>query len=486
MMNAPTNNEREVDSTERMSEHEALMWNIEKDPWLNPSGGAMVVFDGPIDVDKLHARMRVAVADLPRFYQRVQPGLGRLSTPAWVPDPEFEFDFHFQVVQLPSPGTERQLFDLAAQLYVEPLDRTRPLWRMVVVEGLESGQGALWSLVHHAISDGIGQLRIAEMFQDLEREVSMSPEIDLEAIVAEAAANHAKKESGGDLGSSFANTALDSVSHLVRRSFGTARRAVGEVAIWPADPARMTDAVGDATALVRSTIEQLSSSSGEGVVGAPLFHERSRHRRLEFVQVPLDEFKAASKAAGVTLNEAFVTVMADAVSRYHEARNAPFDTINATFVVSTRTDNLAGGNAFTPAGVQLPAEAMTLAERLEAAKDVIGAARESASRGGGITALSGALNLLPTSVVTRTARSQSAKIDFATSNLRGAPFPLYIGGAEMLHSVTMGPLAGTPVNATALSYINSFDTGLFIDPVAIKEPEAFRECVEASFKELLV
>jgi diacylglycerol O-acyltransferase / wax synthase len=476
---------REVDAADRMSEHEALMWNIEKDPWLNPSGAGMFVFDRPIDVDRLRARMRAAVADLPRFYQRVQPGFGRLSTPAWVPDPEFDFDFHFRVVRLPRPGTERQLLDFAAKLYMEPLDRTRPLWRMVIIEGLESGQGALWTIVHHAISDGIGQLRMAEMFQDLERDVDPTPEIDLEGLVAEKVAGFAQLEAGGDLGSSLATTAAHSVSHLLRRTVGTARRAAGEVAIWPADPARATEAIGDVATLVRTTAEQLSSGSGEGIVGAPLFHERSRHRHLETVRVPLDELKAASRAVGATINDSFVAVMADAVVRYHEERNAPFDIINVSFVISTRTDDLAGGNAFTPVAVQLPATSMPLVERLAATRDVVAEARESATRGGGITALSGVLNLLPTSVVTRTARAQAAKLDLATSNLRGAPIPLYIGGAEVQYSVTMGPLAGTPCNATALSYQNSFDIGLFIDPVAIKEPAAFRDCVEAVFAELL-
>lgn len=476
---------RELADTDRMSEHEALMWNLEKDPWLNPSGAALFVFDRPIDVDLLRARMRYSVARLPRFHQRVQPGFGRISTPAWVPDPEFDFDFHFRVVQLPTPGTERQLLDLAAKLYLEPLDRTRPLWRMVVIEGLETGQGALWSLMHHAISDGIGQLRIGEMFQDLERDVEPSPDVDLEQIVADAVAGHARKEAGGDLGASLVNTAAHSVSHVLRRSVGAARRAAGEVAIWPADPARVVETAGDATALVRTAAEQLTSGGGEGIVGAPLFRTRSRHRHLETVRVPLDALKNTSRAAGATINDAFVAVMVDATVRYHERRDAPFDTMNVSFVVSTRTDDKAGGNAFTPIAVSVPATAMPLAARLEATRAVVARARESASRGGGLTTLSGVLNLLPTSVITRTARSQAAKIDLATSNLRGAPVPLYIGGAEIQYSATMGPLAGTPCNATALSYRNSFDIGLFIDPVAIKEPEAFRTCVEEAFAELL-
>lgn len=483
---APENESaREVDMNERMTDHEALMWNVEKDPWLNPSGGAVFVFDQLIDVELLRSRMRFAASELPRLTQRVQPGLGRISTPAWVPDPEFDFNYHFRVLTLPASGTERQLLDLAGQLYVEPFDRTRPLWRMVVIEGLEGGRGALWTMMHHAISDGIGQLRMAEMFQDLERDVPKSPDIDLEGLVAERVAAFGAKEAGGDLGSSLAATAGHTASHLLRRSAGAARRAAGEVAIWPADPSRVSSAVGDATAVVKGTVDQLASGGGEGIVGAPLFRQRSRHRHLEHVSVPLQELKTAGKKLGFSINEAYVTGMSMAVSLYHEERDAPFDELTASFIVSTRTDAKAGGNSFTPVTVHLPGTAMTLAKRIAAVKPVLAEAREQGGRGGGFTALSGVINLLPTSVVTRTARSQSAKIDLATSNLRGAPFPLYIGGAKVVYSATMGPLAGTPCNATALSYCDQLDIGLFIDPVAIKEPEAFRECVEQAFAELL-
>ncbi len=475
---------REIDMADRMSEHEALMWNIEKDPWLNPSGGAMFVFDQPIDVDKLRARMRMAVTELPRFTQRVQPGLGRLSTPAWVPDPEFSFDSHFRVVTLPSPGTERQLLDLAAQLYTEPFDRTRPLWRMVVIEGLETGQGALWSLMHHAISDGIGQLRIAEMFQDLERDVPRSPDVDLEGLVAQNFAEFDKKEAGGDLGSSLAATTAASLGHVARRFAGTARRAAGEVAIWPADPSRVGEKVNELTSMVTETAGQLTHTVEDGE-GAPLWRNRSRHRHLESVTVPLDALKAASKAAGTTVNVAFVSAMSEAAVRYHADRDESFDTLNVSFVLSTRTDDKAGGNAFTPVLVHLPGEELDPTVRMAATAETLDDAREAAGRSGGYTALSGVVNLLPTSVVTRTARSQAAKVDLATSNLRGAPFPLYIGGAKVDHSVSFGPLAGTPCNATALSYCNNFDIGLFIDPVAIEDPAAFRQCVVDAFEALL-
>ncbi len=88
--------ERENDQSERMSEHEALMWNIEKDPWLNPSGSSVMILDKPIDMEQFHRQMRNGIAKTPRLYQRAVPGFGRLSTPAWVPDIEFNLDAHLR------------------------------------------------------------------------------------------------------------------------------------------------------------------------------------------------------------------------------------------------------------------------------------------------------------------------------------------------------------------------------------------------------
>ncbi|MDH3753927.1 MAG: hypothetical protein OEU32_08645, partial [Acidimicrobiia bacterium] len=316
---------RELGFSERMSEHEALMWNVEKDPWLNPSGAALVVFDKPIDVEEFRRRMRHAVSELPRLYQRVSPGFGRISTPAWAPDPEFELDFHFRTTTLPPPGTERQLFDLGARLYQEPFDRTRPLWRLVVIDGLESGEGALWMITHHAVSDGIGQLRMAEMYQDLSPDVPPAPEVDLEGIIAEAVAEHRLKEEGGDLATSLRSTVTRSASHLVRRQVGIARRVAGELVLWPADPKRIGDRAADITAAARGTIGPLAKSATESDTGSPLWRQRSRHRHLEHVRIPLDSLKAAAKRHDASVNDAFMAGMVEAAARYHAQRGVSVD-----------------------------------------------------------------------------------------------------------------------------------------------------------------
>ena len=477
--------EREMSFDDRMSDEESLMWNIEKDPWLNPSGAALAILEGSMDEDHFRRTMRSAVSRIPRLYERVVPGLGRVAPPAWVPDPEFDIAFHTRRLSLPKPGSERQLFDLAAQLYQEPLDRTRPLWRFVAIDGLEGGRSAIWSVVHHAVSDGIGQLRMAEMYQQVDPNEPAPDEVDLEQIVADAVESHHAKQMGGDLADGFPTTVVQSLGHLTRRQLGNARRLAGEVAIWPADPKRAREAVGGALGVATSTIGALTGAGNEVEGGSPLWKTRSRHRHLEHLSLPLDELKAASKRYGATINDVFLAGMTEGAVRYHADRGVEVDAYNTSFVISTRTDSAVGGNAFTPVPVQLPGAVVPLDERIADIHLRLAEKRESMSTGGGFGALAGIANWLPTTVLTSAARAAAGKIDFATSNLRGAPFALYISGARVLQIVTMGPVAGTACNATALSYENRFDIGLFIDPTAIDAPEDFRDAVESAFADIL-
>ena len=476
--------EHEFEASPRMTEHEALMWNIEKDPWLNASGTSLTLLDQPLDMTHLRRTLRAAIVRMPRLIERVVPGLGRLSTPAWAPDAEFDLDFHVREIDLSGAGDERGLFDLAARLYGEPLDRTRPLWRFVAIKGLADGRGALYSMVHHVISDGIGQMRMAEMYQQLTRYEPAPAEVDLEGFIAKAVASSKVKESGGDTDSSIAKTAADTAMHLARRQLGIARRLAGEVVLWPADPNRMRDKLAKLGETTAATVTQLAPSDDDESHGSPLWTNRSRHRRLEHVSVPVATLKAIGEPSGASVNDVFLAGLAEGAHRYHADRDTPVQSFNSSFVLSTRTDAKAGGNAFTPVPVRLSGGPISLDQRLALVQQATAAARERSERTGGFSGLSGIANLLPTSVVTRAARSQGKRIDFATSNLRGAPIELYSAGAKVLRIVVMGPVAGTGANITAMSYNGNFEIGLFIDPEAITEPTAFRDYVAAAFADM--
>ncbi|MEM9133203.1 MAG: wax ester/triacylglycerol synthase domain-containing protein [Actinomycetota bacterium] len=477
---------RDVDTSTRMTEHEALMWNVEKDPWLNPNGASLTVLDQPVDVERFRNQIRYGVTRMPRLYQRVVPGFGRLTPPTWAPDPEFDFDYHVREVSLPGPGSMRQLLDLAAQLYQEPLDRTRPLWRFVAISGVEGGRGAVYALTHHVIADGIGQLRMAELYQSISRDDPGPGPIDLDAFLAEVLAETAEPSDSDAVGQ-LVDAGRETAGHLFRRQAGIGRRLLGELMLWPADSDRMVEKLTDMGSTVASTAGLLTQdrSSDDDPSGSPLWRNRSRHRHLEHVQISLADLKAASKALGGSINDGFMVGLIEAAVRYHTERGVDVPAYNTSFVVSTRTDDAMGGNSFTPVPVQVDGSKVDFATRMADLQTVADEAREQSRRTGGISGLSGVINLLPTSVVTQTARRQAAGMDFATSNLRGAGFPLYCAGAHVEATVCMGPLAGTAVNATALSYDGRFDIGLFIDPVAIEDPDGYRRCVEESFADLL-
>ena len=460
------------------------MWNVEKDPWLNPSGGVIVVCDRPPDVEDFRRRIAHAVAEIPRLRERVVPGVGRLSPPSWAPDPEFELDNHLRHVALPAPGTLRQLYDLAARLMQDPFDRTRPLWLFVIIDGLEGGRGAMFAKLHHTIADGYAALRLAELYLTLERDAPPPPDVDLERVLRESVdEDRGASDSGGGLGGVGA-TAVGTARHLWRRQLGRARRAAGEIVLWGADPRRPVDLAARAVATIGQVRSQVDS--GGGVPGgSPLWRGRSRHRHLDVVRVPLDSMRGSAKVLGGSVNDAFVTGAVLGAVLYHERRETPLDALNISFVVSTRATGGADTNAFVPTRVQVPAGPMTVEERFAAIRARLAVGREGARTGGGMGSVAGLANLLPTSLVTGVARSQTASMDFATSNMRGAPVPTYVSGARILWTGTLGPVAGTAFNLTAMSYDGSFDMGLHVDPVAVGDCDDLRRCIETGFERLL-
>lgn len=481
MANKP---ERAMRFERKMSDAEALMWNIEKDPWLNPSGAIVTVLDREIDAEHLRRKVADAVLHVPRLRERVAPGFGRLAPPTWVPDPEFDLDYHLRRVRLPAPGTTRQLYDLVTRLYEDPYDRTRPLWAFVIIDGLEGGRGALFTKMHHTISDGIGAIRLAERYMDIERNAPVPDEIDLDQVVAQALAELEEDEqSTAGAARAVAESAASSFGHVLRRQAGIAQRAIGEAAIWTADPFRLQDVVTDAIDTVGSVVKQLGPSDGTGG-GSPLWTERSRHRHLESVRVPLEGIKSASKAMGASINDMFVAGAVAGAVAYHEKRATPVDALNISFVVSTRSDDAVGGNSFVPTPLQVSGQAMTAEERLDDVRTRMATKRDAVSSGGGLANLAGVANLLPTSMVTQMARTQAAKMDFATSNLRAAPFTVYIGGAKATDTVCLGPVAGTAANLTMMSYDGNLFIGILADPVAIEDPADFAHCLAEAYTDL--
>jgi len=151
--------------------------------------------------------------------------------------------------------------------------------------------------------------------------------------------------------------------------------------------------------------------------------------------------------------------------------------------ISTRTE-ASGANAFSLVRLLVPTGDMPIADRFSAIDAVAHEARDS-SAAASLDALAALASTLPTSVITRLARQQSQTVDFATSNVRGAPLPLFLAGAAILQNYPVGPLGGVAYNLTLLSYNHSLDMGVNIDTAAVTDPDLLRRCLERAFADLL-
>jgi WS/DGAT/MGAT family acyltransferase len=449
----------------RMSDSEGVMWRLEKDPYLTSNFATVSVLDRPPDFDRLRARMDRATAAIPRLRWRVQPAPVNLSAPTWVDDPDFELDPHLRRIALPRPGSLRQLLDLATLITLDPFERTRPLWQFTVIEGLRGGKAALVQKLHHSITDGEGGVQMALQYLDL------APDAPDPEPVAEVAADVV----GPPPAPTTAETVRDLVAGGLRLPLGIAR----QVKELLADPAAIPAATTAAIDTIRSTVAQLSDLDQ---ARSPLWQARSLRRRLETVRAPFSETKDAAKRLGGSLNTAFVTAAAEAASRYHIELGVPVEQLRASMAVSTRTE-ASGANAFSLVRMLVPTGEMSIAERFVAINEIATAAR-STGASTSLETISAIAGALPTSLITRLVRQQTQTTDFATSNVRGSPVPVYIAGAQLLENYPIGPLLGVAFNLTLLSYAGSLDMGLNVDAAAVADPERLAKLLDRAFVDL--
>jgi diacylglycerol O-acyltransferase len=151
--------------------------------------------------------------------------------------------------------------------------------------------------------------------------------------------------------------------------------------------------------------------------------------------------------------------------------------------ISTRTHD-SGANAYTLARLLVPTGDMPMAKRFALISEATGTAR-AGSATANLDTLATVAAALPLSLVTRLARQQSQTVDFATSNLRAAPFPVYVAGAKIAENYPIGPLGGVAFNLTLMSYDGSLDMGLHTDAAAVGQPDLLRRLMEGAFEEFL-
>jgi len=446
------------------------MWTVEKDPSLRSDFVNITILDRPPDPERLRAKVEHAIDDIPRLGERVVTPPLRLAPPEWQTDPTIDLDYHLRRMAVPAPGGQRELLDLAALVTSPPLDRSRPLWEFTLVEGLADGRAALLQRIHHTITDGVGGLRLSLSLVDLERD---SPPDDRSV--------HILRPTPSPVRTSPFDVIGDALRDTVRHDRDLVRSGLGELMHLVAHPETIPARAGEAVRLAASVRRQVVVTDPSR---SPAFAERSLGRRFEMFTIPLDRAQRAAKALGGTINDLYVTGVAGALGSYHDRLGCPVDELRMAMPVSTRDRADTSANRFAPSRTLVPVVPADPADRFRMVHGRLRAVRDEPALDA-TESLSAALAVLPTALLVTLTHNQAHTIDFATSNLRGSPVDLYVGGARIVASYPMGPRAGCALNMTLLSYCGDLNMGLNLDPTAVTDPAALLECLEESFAALL-
>jgi len=260
---------------------------------------------------------------------------------------------------------------------------------------------------------------------------------------------------------------------LARGGLGAARRLVRR-------PDRV---VADAVEYARS-FQRVAGPPP--VPGSPLLAARSLDWRFEAHAVPFSDLRAAAKAAGGSVNDAYIAALLGAFRRYHEAFGVEIDALALAMPVSLRgaAEAAKGGNDF--AGVRLagPVGERDVRRRIHRVGEASRAARhEPALNALGVIAP--VLGRLPGPVIARLGGSLTATNDLQASNFPGIAHPVYLAGARITHVYPFGPLPGCAAMITLVSHNGTACVGANLDPAAFTDPGLFAQCLHEGFAEVL-
>jgi WS/DGAT/MGAT family acyltransferase len=374
-----------------------------------------------------------------------------LADPVWIEDDDIDLDYHVRSVTLRRPGTMEQLHALVARLHSTLLDRSRPLWEMVVIEGLENGQVAFYSKAHHSGVDGKAGVELAKVLYDTSPEMREVPP--------------PRRRRGGE-GAGYQL----GVAELLQAAVSNSVRQYRKIAELVPTAVKALGAAGGA--LVSQRRPEGGRSLNLGLAPTTIFNDSiTNQRSFTTMSVPLDEIKELGRRVGGTVNTIVMAMCSEAVRKFLKARNVlPKESLIALVPVSLRgADDSSMNNQVSAIRVDLATDIADLGERFkaihessEAAKSVV---RELKPVLGVDVPVTGSPWFM-TSLASLYGRSKLARRlpaagNVLISNVPGPPVPLYMAGARMVHFYPVSiPYHGSALNITVQSYAGSLEWGL--------------------------
>ncbi len=439
--------------------HVSALWVL--DPSTSPT---------PFNFDKLRHLYADRLHLAPPFRRRLVEVPFDLNHPIWIEDPDFDLDWHIRHIAVPKPGTMVELCDLAAHLVAMPLDRSRPLWEVWLIDGLEDGHVGLLSKVHHAAIDGASGEELMVAILDL------SPQIE------------DKSEEGEPWQPDRVPSDTEMVGHALASLAQTPLRAIKTV--------RRTT---EAALRIRSENRQPDVVPPPSLFSAPhtSFNATlTAHRSLGTATLSLPDVKMVKNALGVKVNDVILALCAGSLRRYLDSRGEhPDGPLVAMVPISVRTDDQKGamGNQVASALTTLATDVDDPVERLVAIHEGMNQAKVQQDAIGADT-LQNWVEFAAPAVFNRAVRVYSRMkmadrhrplFNVTISNVPGPPFPLYVGGARLVAAYPIGPIFdGGGLNMTVMSYMDSLDFGLNACPDLLPDIDMIADGLHLSLEEL--
>jgi WS/DGAT/MGAT family acyltransferase len=403
----------------------------------------------------------------------------RLDHPYWVEDPDFDVAFHVRESDVEPPALAHAVADHVARILSTPLDRSRPLWELHLIRGLENGKVGLLHKFHHALADGVSGVEIMDVFVDA------SPEGDR---ISKPRGVRRPRNPPSRL--ELLARGLTSAPRQTARAIRSVPAALPNLADLPG-----ASAIPGVSMLQRLTSQAPASRELRGPPPRTRFNRKlSEERRFAYGGISLPTLKRIKTRAGVTFNDVVVTVCAGALRRWLlELDELPDQPLRALVPVSVRApeQRRAFGNQIGAIVVPLPTHEPDPRERLQKAHCALTAAkrRQRALPPGLLT---DAGNFLPPAIFVQASRMTaeiSARIappvNLIVSNIPGPSEPLYWHGARVdaYHPFTV-IMDGVGLNMTAMSYLDGVGFGMVSDRAHVTDLWPAMEGIQASLDEL--
>ncbi len=435
-------------SGERLSPLDASFLHVEDDV-SHMHIASVAIFEGPQPpFEDVVAMVRGKLPLVPRYRQVVKFVPLDLGRPVWVDDPHFNIEYHVRHTALPAPGGEAELRKLVGRVMAQQLDRSKPLWEIWVVQGLEDGHWAMMSKTHHCMVDGVSGTDLLTLTLDVLPEGS-EPVAD-DWIPAKQP--------------SQATLVTQALGERVRSPYEFLRGVRSATRV----PRQSIAAIGDIAKGLRAMAGLAAPTRGSSLNG-PI----GPHRRWDWASTTVDDIKHVRKGTGATFND---VVLAAATKGFRDlllSRGESVDRVVRTLVpVSVRprddTGKAVGDGTFenrvSAMFAELPVSIEDPLDRLASISRQMAGLKDSkqAVAGEALTSLSGFAPPMLLALGTRIAsRTQQRNVNTVTTNVPGPQMPLYAAGRRMLKAYPYVPLAGSVrIGVAIFSYDGQVNFGV--------------------------